>query len=185
MFEKEQQIIEAKIREFCAQNGIPLAELKWSPLPFSGEWGMSTSFFATAAHEARAGKKIQVPERAQEVAEQIRVRIGGMEGISRVEAVKGYLNLYFSTSEYARRVVDAVLAAGADFGRGAPKNERVMVEYANLTTHHSFHIGHYRNTILGEALARLVEFAGFDTVRASYPGDIGLGIITILWAYEK
>ena len=60
-----------------------------------------------------------------------------------------------------------------------------MVEYAQPNTHHSFHIGHFRNTILGEALARLVQFAGFDTIRASYPGDIGLGVITILWAYKK
>ncbi len=185
MFEKEQQVIEAKIREFCSQNNIPLTELKWTSIPFSGEWGMSTSFFATAASEARNGKKIQVPQRAQEIAEQVRTQIGHVDGISHIEAVKGYLNLYFSTSEYARRVVDEVLASGADFGRGVPKNERVMVEYAQPNTHHSFHIGHHRNTILGEALARLVEFAGFDTIRASYPGDIGLGVITILWAYDK
>jgi arginyl-tRNA synthetase len=185
MFDKEERIIATKIREFCARNEIPLAELKWSPIPFSGEWGMSTSFFATAASEARLGKKVQVLARAQEIADQIKTVIGGVEGISRVEAVKGYLNLYFSTSEYARRVVDEVLASLLDFGRGASKGERVMVEYAQPNTHHSFHIGHFRNTILGEALARLVEFAGFDTIRASYPGDIGLGVITILWAYDK
>jgi arginyl-tRNA synthetase len=60
-----------------------------------------------------------------------------------------------------------------------------MVEYAQPNTHHSFHIGHYRNAILGEALARLLEFAGFETLRASYPGDIGLGVITVLWIYDK
>jgi arginyl-tRNA synthetase len=38
---------------------------------------------------------------------------------------------------------------------------------------------------LGEALARIVAFAGFDTIRASYPGDIGLGVITVVWAYDK
>ncbi|HUH99362.1 MAG TPA: arginine--tRNA ligase, partial [Anaerolineales bacterium] len=130
-------------------------------------------------------KKIQVPARAQEIAEAIRGQIGSVAGISRVDATKGYLNLYFSTSEYARRVVDEVLASQADFGRGAPRGERVMVEYAQPNTHHSFHIGHARNTILGESLARLVEFAGFDTIRATYPGDIGLGVITILWAYDR
>ncbi len=31
----------------------------------------------------------------------------------------------------------------------------------------------------------LLEFAGFDTIRASYPGDEGLGVVTVLWAYEK
>src|ERR1700690_998801 len=122
MFEREQQLIETKISEFCAKNDIPLAELKWSPISFSGEWGISTSFFGTAALEARAGRKIQVPARAQEIAEQIKSQIGSVQGISRVDAIKGYLNLYFSTSEYAHRVVDEVLASNADFGRGAPKS---------------------------------------------------------------
>jgi len=186
MFIREQQIIEARIRELGAQNDIPFAPLKWSSIPFSGEWGISTSFFQTAADEARAGKgRKPVPVRAQEIAEQVKEHIGTIEGIGRVEAVKGYLNLYFSTSEYARRVVDEVLASGADFGRGSTRNERVMVEYAQPNTHHSFHIGHARTTLLGESLARIMEFAGFNTIRATYPGDEGLGVVTVLWAYDK
>jgi arginyl-tRNA synthetase len=81
--------------------------------------------------------------------------------------------------------VDEVLANGVEFGRGDAKSETVMVEYAQPNTHHSFHIGHARNTILGEVLARLVEFAGYKTIRASYPGDLGLGVITVMWMYEK
>jgi len=196
VFETEQQLIEDKIKAYCAANEIPLAELKWQPIPFSGEWGVSTSFFQTAANEARAGKgnpakstpddrKLPVPQRAQEIAEQVKAEIGGMSGISRVEAVRGYLNLYFTTSEYARRVVDEVLSSSADFGRGAPKSERVMVEYAQPNTHHSFHIGHVRTALLGESLARIMEFDGFETIRASYPGDEGLSVATVLWIYEK
>jgi arginyl-tRNA synthetase len=187
MFEREQQVVEEKIKTYCSANDIPLAELKWMPIPFSGEWGISTSFFATAAAEAKAGKSkgLPVPARAQEMAEAVLAALGSQPGISHGEAVKGYLNLYFSTAEYARRVVDTVLTDGEKFGAGHPKNERVMVEYAQPNTHHSFHIGHYRNTILGEALARIVQFAGFETIRASYPGDLGLGVITVLWAYDK
>jgi len=187
MFEKEQELIEEKIKAYCKANGIQLAPLKWTAIPFSGEWGISTSFFQTAADEARVGQGTgkPVPARAQELAEQVKDQIGSVDGVSRVDAVKGYLNVYYKTSEYARRVVDEVLASRADFGRGAPKGERVMVEYSQPNTHHSFHIGHARNTILGESLARLVEFAGFETIRASYPGDMGLGVITVLWAYNK
>ena len=193
MFEEEQQLIEEKIKVFCTANDIALAELKWTPIPFSGEWGIATSFFQTAANEARAGKsnKVPVPQRAQEIAEQVKAILrldaqdGRVEGISRVEAIKGYLNLYFSTSEYARRVVDTVLAAGEGFGRGSAKNERVMVEYAQPNMLHSFHIGHSRTTLLGESLARIAEFAGFYTIRATYPGDMGLGVITVVWAYDK
>jgi arginyl-tRNA synthetase len=187
MFDQEQKTIEAKIKEFCSQSDIPLAELKWQPIPFSGEWGISTSFFQTAANEARSGKGTgkPVPQRAQEIAEQAKAKIGSVKGISHIEAVKGYLNLYFSTEEYATRVVNTILKQGAEFGHGEKKSERVMVEYAQPNTHHSFHIGHARTTILGESLARIVEFAGFETIRATYPGDIGLGVITVVWAYNK
>jgi arginyl-tRNA synthetase len=191
MFEAEQTAIEIHIRQCCARQGLPdPGAMQWSPIPFSGEWGISTSFFALAASHARHLREqglagINVPQFAQEIAAGVAASLGQPVGFARVEATKGYLNLYFSTAEYARRIVDTVLAQGSDFGRGAPKGERVMVEYAQPNTHHSFHIGHARNAILGEALARLVQFAGFETIRASYPGDIGLGVITILWAYMK
>ncbi|HQU34966.1 MAG TPA: arginine--tRNA ligase [Anaerolineales bacterium] len=200
MFEKEQGLIEEKIKAYCDANGIALAPLKWTAIPFAGEWGIATSFFQTAADEARSSarpavqlrdeqrqneQRKPVPARAQEMAEQVKGQIGSVEGVSRVDAVKGYLNVYYKTSEYAHRVVDEVLASRADFGRGAAKGERVMVEYAQPNTLHSFHIGHARNTVLGETLARLTEFAGFETIRASYPGDLGLGVITVMWMYEK
>ncbi len=186
MFEVEQKSIESLIRSYCSENDIPTPEtFQWNPIPFSGDWGISTSFFQIAAQEARSRKKVNVPARAQEIAEAAAVHIGTPEGFSRVEAVKGYLNLYFSASDFSKRVIDQVLEDGNEFGRGENKNERVMVEYAQPNTHHSFHIGHYRNSILGEVLARLVEFAGFETIRASYPGDLGLGVITVLWIYDK
>jgi arginyl-tRNA synthetase len=185
MFEETQRKAEEIIAAFCEAEGIPLSPLKWTPIPFNGEWGISTSFFQTAANEARSGKRVNVPQRAQELAETAKARLSKIKDFSRIEAVKGYLNLYFSTSEYARKVVQTVLDRGDSFGRGAPRDERIMVEYAQPNTHHSFHIGHYRNAILGESLSRLVEFAGFDTIRAAYPGDLGLGVITVLWIYDK
>ena len=185
MFQAEQQSIQAKIKAFCQANDIPLALLDWKPIPFSGEWGISTSFFQTAANEARAGKNVIVLERAQEIAGQVKEHMGAVPGVQRIEAVKGYLNLYFSAPEYTHRVADTVLTQGEKFGCGAPRGECIMVEYAQPNTHHSFHIGHARTAVLGEALARIVEFAGFETIRSSYPGDIGLGVITVLWAYQK
>ena len=186
MFESEQNAIAAQLQKFCAEYDIPAPqEFHWKPIPFSGGWGISTSFFQVAAQEARSGKKVVVPQRAQEIAQAIAVQLGTPQGFERVEAVNGYLNLYFAASDFSRRVVNKVLEEGENFGRGAKKGERVMVEYAQPNTHHSFHIGHYRNAVLGEVLARMTEFAGYDTIRASYTGDIGLGVITVVWAYDK
>src|SRR5512146_994393 len=72
MFETEQHAIEEKIRDFFVVNEIPQVPLEWKPIPFSGEWGMTTSFFTTAAAEARSGRKVVVPARAQELAERVK-----------------------------------------------------------------------------------------------------------------
>jgi arginyl-tRNA synthetase len=191
MFEDQQQAISAKIKAYCAEKQLPLAsDISWNPIPFAGEWGITTSFFQLAAQESReikqaTGQAINVGQRAQELAAAIAEYLGNQPAFTRIEAVKGYLNCYFSTAEFTQRLVDTVIQQGANFGRGKPKGERVMIEYAQPNMLHSFHIGHFRNAILGESLARIVDFAGFDTVRATYPGDIGLGVITVLWIYQK
>ncbi|MEJ2561664.1 MAG: arginine--tRNA ligase [Anaerolineales bacterium] len=187
MFNIELDQVAENIRETCSRLGLPVSgRIQWQPIPFKGQWGFGTNAcFQLAAEEARSGKKVNVPERAREIAARLTEEIEKQEDFSRIDAENGYLNLYIDPSVYAKRVTDTIIQMDEDFGRGPAKNERVMVEYAQPNTHHSFHIGHARNTVLGESLARLLEFAGFDTIRASYPGDIGLGVITCMWAYEK
>jgi arginyl-tRNA synthetase len=192
MFQPEQQTIEAKIKAYCEANGIQLAPLEWKPLPFSGEWGISTSFFAAAAAEVRLEKKVVVAQRAQEIAEQLKESVlnppeGPIydSGSYHVEAVKGYLNVYFDTQEYTRRLVDTVLEQKNRFGSGPATGQRVMIEFSQPNTHKAFHVGHLRGTILGEALCRILEFAGHAVVRANYPGDMGLHVIKWLWGYLK
>jgi arginyl-tRNA synthetase len=184
MFERDQQAVEAQIRVYCAENRLPdPGELQWSPIPFAGEWGITTSFFQLAAKEARSGVRVNVPERAQQLAAGVASWLGLPAGFSRLEAVKGYLNLYFSTAVFAQRVVDGVLEQGARFGSGEPKGKRVMVEFSQPNTHKAFHVGHLRSAILGDAVARILEHAGYEVVRANYIGDIGLHVIKWLWNY--
>lgn len=187
MFDLELSSLSAAVRQSFHRMGAPAPDVvDWIPLPFEGTWGFGTPVcFQAAAAEAKAGKRVNVPERAQELARRIAEDITPPAGILKLTADKAYLNAYFDQQLFAGRVVDAALSQAADFGRGAPRAERIMVEYAQPNTHHSFHIGHARNTLLGECLARLVEFAGFETIRASYPGDIGLGVITCVWAYLR
>jgi arginyl-tRNA synthetase len=187
MFKLELTHATDTIRDGLKRLGIPIPErIEWLPTPFKGQWGFgSNACFQAAALEVRAGKEAKVQERAQEIATELLEEMRSVEGFSRAEAERGYLNLYVDPAEYARRVTDAAIEKERSFGRGAPKTERVMVEYAQPNTHHSFHIGHARNTMLGESLARLVKFAGYQTIRASYPGDIGLGVITCIWAYRR
>ncbi len=183
MFELEQARIEEQIKRFCQENQLPETTLQWKWIPFSGHWGIATSFFQLAALEARQGKKINVNARAAELAAQIAERLGVPSGFEKVEAVNGYLNLYFQQSLYAEQVVNRVLDQGSHFGQAQPHGERVMVEFSQPNSHKAMHVGHLRSAILGDVLSRILSFAGYDVVRANYPGDMGLHVIKWLWCY--
>lgn len=185
MFEREQQEIAKKIADFCNQQGFELPSFDWKWIPFSGGWGISTSFFQVAAAEARQGKKVVVPKRAQEIAEQVAEFLATPDGFSRVEAVNGYLNLYYETERYAQQVVSKVLLEGGAFGCSPDNNQQVMVEFSQPNTHKAFHVGHLRNVILGDSICRIMTAAGYKVVRANYIGDIGLHVIKWLWVYLK
>ncbi|MBN2046969.1 MAG: arginine--tRNA ligase, partial [Anaerolineaceae bacterium] len=126
-----------------------------------------------------------VPKRAQEIAEAAADYLGTLAGFEKIEAVRGYLNLYFSTPSFTQKVLDQVLSQGDGFGRNAARNERVLVEFSQPNTHKAFHVGHLRNVILGTAVCNVLEFGGYDVVRANYIGDIGLHVIKWLWNYMK
>ncbi len=185
MFETEQKQIEQTISQICAESGIPILPLQWGWIPFNGSWGITTSFFQTAAQEARQGKKVDVRKRAQEIAQGIADSLGSPAGFARIEAVNGYLNLYFSSPDYLQRVVDSVLEQGDHFGKSAPSGKRVMVEFSQPNTHKAFHVGHLRNMLLGDSICKILSAAGHEVVRANYIGDIGLHVIKWLWCYMK
>ncbi|NMC45980.1 MAG: arginine--tRNA ligase [Chloroflexi bacterium] len=185
MFEKYKTLIEEQITRILVDEGVEPVAIQWSIIPFSGQWGLATSFFQIAAQEARSGKKINVPQRAVELAEIIAGKIQLSADFEKCEAVKGYLNLYFDSKRFSAMVVDQVLDEKDKFGSAPAKHERVMVEFSQPNTHKAFHVGHLRNMVLGASVSNILEFDGNEVIRANYLGDIGLHVITWLWNYEN
>jgi arginyl-tRNA synthetase len=187
MFNQELRNAAKQVANGMASLGVPQpSAVEWAPTPFSGSWGFgTTACFQSAAEEARQGKNIQVPLRAQEIAQSVSEEIGVPDGFARIEALRGYINVYIDPPTYAQRVIETVLAAKDQFGSGESKTDRVMVEYSQPNTHKSFHVGHLRNVILGGSMANILQFEGYETVRANYLGDIGWHVIKWLWCYLR
>jgi arginyl-tRNA synthetase len=184
MFELERQDIARQITGICEELGLPEPRVQWAWIPFAGHWGIATSFFQLASEDVkRSGGKTPVPQRADEIAHLVAEKLGTPEGFERVEPVKGYLNLYFLPAEYTRKVVETVLGDGAHFGAGEARHQRVMVEFSQPNTHKAFHVGHLRTLMLGAAVSNILEFAGWEVVRANYIGDIGLHVMKWMWNY--
>ena len=185
MFEIEQQEISQKIQNICIQMGLGLYEPKWVWIPFSGQWGIATSFFELAARKARNDSSIKVNIYSEQIAEQVKEKLGNLPGIHMAQAVTGYLNLYFDSNLFATKVIDQILKLGSDYGKGKATQHKVMVEFSQPNSLKAFHVGHLRNMVLGAAVSNILETAGDFVIRANYLGDIGLHVITWLWNYQK
>jgi arginyl-tRNA synthetase len=115
----------------------------------------------------RAGK----PPR--EVAQAIVDALPPAPFVERVEiAGPGFLNV-FTTDEWLHAALRDVVAAGEAYGRAAPTDRRVQVEFVSANPTGPLHIGHARNAVLGDALARLFEAAGWTVEREYYFNDAG------------
>lgn len=185
MFANEKKLLEDQISDYCRQNAIPCMNIRWVWIPFSGHWGISTSLFEAAAGVVRQIKKGNVKDWAVKLASDLAHSINLPPGIQDVKAVNGYLNFYFSSEVFVQKVLDSAIENGVDFGRGPRLNQLVMVEFSHPNTHKAFHVGHLRSAILGDVLSRILDFSGYDIIRANYPGDIGLHVMIWLWNYQK
>ena len=73
-----------------------------------------------------------------------------------------------------REELRVALALGADYGRSdIGKREKVNVEYVSANPTGPMHVGHGRGAVFGDALASLLEYAGYDVTREYYINDAG------------
>jgi len=96
------------------------------------------------------------------------------ELVERVEvAGPGFVNVFIQPDVW-RGVVSEVREAGESFGRGSiGDNRRVMVEFVSANPTGPLSIGHGRQAILGDSIARLLEATGHEVFREYYYNDAG------------
>ncbi len=85
----------------------------------------------------------------------------------------GFINMTLDASVWQAQI-KAILSAGPAFGRGiVGGGSRVNVEYVSANPTGPMHVGHCRNAVVGDAIASLMAFAGYDVTREYYINDAG------------
>jgi arginyl-tRNA synthetase len=112
----------------------------------------------------------------RDVAGQVGAELGARLGdrLDRVEvAGPGFLNLFLSDGWHVAALAD-VLAAGDRFGAGAPEDaERILVEFVSANPTGPLTAASGRHAAFGDALARVLAFAGHHVAREFYVNDAG------------
>lgn len=98
---------------------------------------------------------------------------------SGVEHVQGFLNFSLTPSALITSFTRFNPTRAYTAGRA-----RVIVEYSSPNVAKPFHLGHLRNTVLGEFLARLHTLAGHKVIRWNHLGDWGTQFGKLIVAYE-
>ncbi|MEI4486462.1 arginine--tRNA ligase [Frigidibacter sp. MR17.14] len=125
------------------------------------------------------------PPRA--IAEALAARLSADDRIALAEvAGPGFLNLRLQPGVWSG-VIRAALAQGRDFGRSAMGGrEKVNVEFVSANPTGPMHVGHTRGAVFGDALAGLLDFAGYDVTREYYINDGGAQVdVLARSAYER
>ncbi|MFS8181607.1 arginine--tRNA ligase [Pseudovibrio denitrificans] len=107
----------------------------------------------------------------------------GLRADSEVEAVDvagpGFINIRVSKTLW-ERVIGDVVAKGDKFGASARGDGlKVNVEYVSANPTGPMHVGHTRGAVVGDALASLLQFAGYDVTREYVINDAGSQIDTL------
>jgi arginyl-tRNA synthetase len=139
--------------------------------------------FSSAVCLSLAKERRQSPMKiAQEIAEHLKsARPPFIREIT--VSPPGYLNFRVDWIALARDLIPRVLERGDVFGKPSfsPK-EKVFIEHTSVNPNKAMHIGHLRNAVLGDTVARLLGWAGYSTEVCNYIDDTGLQVVDVVTA---
>ena len=119
------------------------------------------------------------PEVAADIAAEIDP--AGYDYIGCVATQGPYINVFPSDSYVAETVETAQSEA---YGRLPSRDTSVVVEHTSANPTGPVHVGRARNPIVGDAVARILDFAGYDVDTHYYVNDAGRQVAVFTWAYE-
>ncbi|WP_294394906.1 arginine--tRNA ligase [uncultured Sphingomonas sp.] len=91
----------------------------------------------------------------------------------------GFLNVRLSDDTWRQELSNIIMGAG-DYGRSTTgQGTTVNVEYVSANPTGPMHMGHARGAVVGDALASLLDYAGYSVVREYYINDAGAQVQTL------
>ncbi len=135
----------------------------------------STIAFKLAKERKKSPKEI-----ADEIVENIEVE---SEYIGSVESTNGYIN-FFASYEFLEDTVNVILDEDENYGHLNLEGE-ILIEHTSANPDGPLHIGHIRNSIIGDTVARIFSKAGFDVKTHYYVNDMGRQTAITVLGIEK
>ena len=121
----------------------------------------------------------------KQIAEELAPKIELPAGISKVEAVAGYLNFFIDRKFLASSILEKISADGLNYGHAASNGKVICIDYSspNIGKELAFH--HLRSTMIGNSLARIYKASGYKVERINHLGDWGTAFGKLIVMYLR
>ncbi|MBC8317175.1 MAG: arginine--tRNA ligase [Desulfobulbaceae bacterium] len=160
--------VEKGIWSDSAANSYAVEEPK-----FEGQGDFSTNAAMVIAGKEKdlTGQKVNPRQIAEKIVAMLERETSLLEKVE--IAGPGFINFFLKESVWPT-VIPHVCSQQEDFGRITEKNgKRVLVEFVSANPTGPLSVGHGRQAVLGDAIARLLDNAGYDVEREYYYNDAG------------
>jgi len=115
----------------------------------------------------------------REIAETIANGLQLPQHVARVSVEgAGYLNFHFDRGAFTSSHIRSVMAPPAQ------DSDRVIVEHTNINPNKAAHIGHLRNSVLGDSLVRCLKWLGYRVETQNYIDDTGVQVADVVVGFE-
>lgn len=173
-----QQIIFDEIKGLLAKAGVTgEVELSAPPKPEMGDAAFPC--FARAKELKKNPAAV-----ARDLAASLKNHSSNL--LAEVKPLGPYVNFFIRPAAMVERVVGEALKRKERYGESADGEGRsVMIEYPSNNTHKEFHVGHFRNICIGNALVQLYKRSGYTVYPVNYLNDFGAHVARCLWGLKK
>jgi arginyl-tRNA synthetase len=173
-------LLQNAAREAFPDAAIPTLSLS---IPPTSEFGELTS---SACFELAKQLKRNPLDLAKQIVEKAELEASSYNLVTSVKAEgQGYINFYVDMAEFARLTLESTKALDSEYGYvKSEEPKRMIVEHTSANPVHPIHIGTSRNSVLGDALARILEARGHTVSRHYYIDDVGRQSAVIAYGYN-
>ena len=103
----------------------------------------------------------------------------------RAEAAGGYVNLTVDAARLADLTLDAITDRGDKYGFSPPNGRTLLLEHTSVNPTGPLHVGRARNSLIGDALARVLRMAGYAVTTEFLVNDIGRQMVLLAWGVRN
>jgi arginyl-tRNA synthetase len=169
--------VRARVREALARlHGIADADLtipiEYPPNRALGDLGTPVAF--------DLARRLRKAPRA--IAQELAGGLGPIPGVSRIDAApNGYLNVFLDRPAFLL----ARLSLAGTLPAPPARTEKTIVEHTAINPNKAAHIGHLRNSALGDTLVRVLKFRGNPVEVQNYIDDTGVQVADVVVGFQQ